>query len=447
MKRLFKVISTKGNVNILEINEKHITHSKDSYLSFGQNSINIKIKPSQELNRNELHLSESIMSQLAIPLFCEYELDIQTDRITLGPYIGILAYLTKTRLDSRLKDLNSYVKNYHKIGGVITAFSLDQINLEQSNIADGYLYNPEIQDWIPAENIPLPASLFNKCKVIMNDHWELLSSIYQSKMFNFPTFHKWEMYQWLSQELICKNVLPNTQICTHPRDILHFIRIHKHAYLKPIGGTFARGIFVLSYRQNHVDVQFEKNRNIIKQSFYKKADFKYFLKRILRRGDHLIQEAIPLLSSNNNVIDFRLIYIKNEFGDWENGGLFARYGKNGSRVSNLTSGGKPKEGLKALKELLPEDQVNLLYEEMLLIAKKAAEILESHLVQCGNLGFDFGIDYNHKLWIIEINNEDPDHRIATVCKRKDILYYARLQNMLFAKKLADLDSKKTPPES
>ncbi|MCM3439690.1 YheC/YheD family protein [Metabacillus halosaccharovorans] len=244
------------------------------------------------------------------------------------------------------------------------------------------------------------------------------------------------MHKWFSQDSLLKQTLPSTKICSHPNEILDFLKKYKRAYFKPIGGTFAQGIIILSYHQQGVSIQYEKKRNIVTHTFYKKIEFKKFFKKILRRGDYLIQEAISLLTSENRVIDFRFIYIKNIEGTWEDNGLFARYGKLGSGISNLTRGGTPKEGIAALKEFLLEEEVNQKLEEMKLIAEKASLMLEKKLIQCGNLGFDFGIDINNKLWIIEINNEDPDHRIATVCKRKDILYNARLQNMLFAKKLA-----------
>lgn len=426
---------TKNHVLIIK-NISPELNNKTMKLYFGQHFISVKIQLSDDIEANEILLSDNILEYLKVPLYCYYQLNVQSDRLILGPFIGILANLTEIGLERRLLDLYSYVKHYTKIGGIITAFSLDQINIGQSYIEKGYVYHPQKKKWLPSTNIPLPASIFNKCKVIVNDTWEFLSNCYKSSMFNFPTFDKWDMHKWFSQDSLLKQTLPSTKICSHPNEILDFLKKYKRAYFKPIGGTFAQGIIILSYHQQGVSIQYEKKRNIVTHTFYKKIEFKKFFKKILRRGDYLIQEAISLLTSENRVIDFRFIYIKNIEGTWEDNGLFARYGKLGSGISNLTRGGTPKEGIAALKEFLLEEEVNQKLEEMKLIAEKASLMLEKKLIQCGNLGFDFGIDINNKLWIIEINNEDPDHRIATVCKRKDILYNARLQNMLFAKKLA-----------
>ncbi len=438
MVHLFKIIPnpTKEDFLVISKNSFIDLNNKSAQLFFGIKSVIVRIQASEDLQTNEILLSDNIIKQLGIPLYCDYVLNVNSDHIILGPFIGILASYTELALDRQILDLASYVKYYSEIGGIISAFSLDQINIKQSYIEKGYVYNPKSKKWLPTEKIPLPASIFNKCKVQMNDSWNYLSSFYRDKMFNFPTFNKWDMYKWFSKDPLLKGILPTTQLCTHPKEILHFIKKYKRAYLKPVGGTFAKGIMILSYNQQSVTIQFEKKRKIEKRSFYKKIEFKKFFKRLLQRGDYLIQEAINLLTSNDRIIDFRFIYVKNYEGKWDNTGLFARYGKTGSGISNLTRGGVPKEGIIALQELLPEEQIDQKLEEMRFVSNRAASILEEKLTQCGNLGFDFGIDRNFKLWIIEINNEDPDHRIATVCKRKDILYITRLQNMLYAKKLA-----------
>ncbi|WP_158638485.1 YheC/YheD family endospore coat-associated protein [Metabacillus litoralis] len=446
MKR-YKIVPFTGKSTILKIHNDLMMDLKciESSLSFGEKTVTIQIQRTPGVKNNEIHLSEEVINHFRIPLFCEYEITFNQDTITLGPYIGIIADLTKKGLIRRLSDLDSYVKYYEKIGGSIAAFSLDSVNVENEEISEGFIYNPQMQEWIHTENIPLPSSLFNKCKVEMNKQWEFLSFYYKSNICNFPTFDKWEMYKWFSSDPSLKNVLPKTRLCKTPKDILQFLRSYKNAFLKPIGGTFAKGIIWLSYNSQGVTVKYEVKRKTITQTFYQKREFILFLKRLLRKNEYLIQESINLIRANQRVVDFRFIFIRNQEREWENGGLFARYGKQGSSVSNLTSGGKPQLGKKALIELLESEELaNSLYEEILSISKKAANKLEQHLITCGNLGFDFGIDKNHKLWIIEINNEDPDHRIATVCKRKDLMYYARLQNMLYTKALANFHEK-TPP--
>ncbi|WP_226665447.1 YheC/YheD family protein [Metabacillus litoralis] len=446
MKR-YKIIPYLGKSTILKIHNDLMTDLMciEPSLSFGETTVTIQIQRTPGVKNNEIHLSEELINHFRIPLYCDYEISFYQNTMVLGPYIGIIADLTKKGLIRRLSDLDSYVKYYEKIGGSIAAFSLDSVNVENERISEGFIYNPQIQEWICTKDIPLPSSLFNKCKVERNKQWEFLSSYYKANICNFPTFDKWEMYKWFSTDPTLKEFLPKTLLCKTPKDILQFLRRYKNAYLKPIGGTFAKGIVGLSYSNQGVKIKYEVKRKTITQTYYQKREFISFLKRLLRKNEYLIQESLNLISANQRVVDFRFIYFKNQEREWENGGLFARFGKQGSSVSNLTSGGKPQLGEKALIELLQSEELaDHLYEKMLLISEKAANKLEQHLITCGNLGFDFGIDENHKLWIIEINNEDPDHRIATVCKRKDLMYYARLQNMLYTKALANFHEK-TPP--
>jgi hypothetical protein len=70
------------------------------------------------------------------------------------------------------------------------------------------------------------------------------------------------------------------------------------------------------------------------------------------------------------------------------------------------------------------------------ISLKALSVVEEHGYHCGNIGFDIGIDKTGKIWIIEMNNQNPDHYIAVKAKKKGLYYKAKLKNILYAKKLA-----------
>ncbi|MCM3439689.1 hypothetical protein [Metabacillus halosaccharovorans] len=133
---------TKNHVLIIK-NISPELNNKTMKLYFGQHFISVKIQLSDDIEANEILLSDNILEYLKVPLYCYYQLNVQSDRLILGPFIGILANLTEIGLERRLLDLYSYVKHYTKIGGIITAFSLDQINIGQSYIEKGYVYHPQ----------------------------------------------------------------------------------------------------------------------------------------------------------------------------------------------------------------------------------------------------------------------------------------------------------------
>ncbi|WP_077211712.1 YheC/YheD family protein [Bacillus dakarensis] len=419
----------------------HVSHSANlcQFLSFGMQKVPIQMNSSEEVMINELHLSDALIQLLNIPTFCDFEIIFEEDTIILGPYLGILTPIKKN-LQTYLNDLNGYIFHYHKIKGAIAAFSIEDIDMTSAQILKAYIYNPKQQEWIMMPNIPFPSAIFNRCKVTKNPKWSYISTVYQKKIFNYPTFHKWEMYEWLQREPSLRNTLPKTALCNKPRDILRFLKTYKRAYLKPIGGTFAKGIIEITVSENVIHLRYQKRKKTIHHLIDNRKDLIKFLRKLLQKNTYIMQEAIELLTIDGQIIDFRQIYLKNQKGLWQEAGLFARYGKAGSAVSNITSGGKARFGEMALMEMFPEDMAKDLLEQITNLCRLASSCLEEHLIQCGNLGFDFAIDKNQKLWIIEINNEDPDHRIALVSNRKDLLYYTRLQNMLYTKFLSGFNS-------
>jgi hypothetical protein len=70
------------------------------------------------------------------------------------------------------------------------------------------------------------------------------------------------------------------------------------------------------------------------------------------------------------------------------------------------------------------------------LAVHASVAREQYGIHCGNLGLDLAIDTRNKLWILEINNQNPDHYIALLAGYENIFLQARLTNMLYCKYLA-----------
>jgi len=172
--------------------------------------------------------------------------------------------------------------------------------------------------------------------------------------------------------------------------------------------------------------------------FSSRKKFISYVDKHLPPNTYLIQEAIDLLSINGRIIDFRLMLIKDHIGQWSNMGLLCRYGAKNSIVSNITTGGFAEWGKTALKRILHINgkSASKWTGRMTDLSLQAAREIEKHGIQCGNLGFDLAIDKNKKLWLIEINNQNPDHVIAILAGRTDKFLQARHANMSYARKLA-----------
>ncbi|MFP3442464.1 hypothetical protein R0K18_32505, partial [Pantoea sp. SIMBA_133] len=79
-------------------------------LQFGIRSIEVTIVFSDAIKKEDVHLSTNVVKQLGLPLTCGYDLVVQGNKVTIGPFIGILSELTNRKLTEMLPTYKSFVK-------------------------------------------------------------------------------------------------------------------------------------------------------------------------------------------------------------------------------------------------------------------------------------------------------------------------------------------------
>jgi hypothetical protein len=410
-------------------------------IQFGVSRINVDVVRSDEIEGNFITISSDVLQALNLPLSCNYELRFENEILVIGPFIGILAEVTNKKLDQLLLSYNSFVKGYVKIGGAIIVFSLSGINEEDRRIS-GYLYDPSTNEW-KTRTLPYPSSIISIIEASLTSNWRMfqrkmehLISVLGPRVFNFPHFSKWEMYNILSPSI--SHVLPDAICYQNPVDVLDMAIKHGNVYVKPIHGRLGKKIYKIIKTPKKIAVEYIYRRKKRVKYFTSNEKFLLFIKEQLIPKAYLIQEAIPLMIQGNRVIDFRMIMVKNERGKWENIGIFSRFGSKGSIVSNITAGGHTELADKTLQNIwkLSNEEVNKVKMNMLNIANESLQLIEEKGYQFGNIGFDIGLDANGKLYIIEINHQNPDPYIALFAKEKGLFYLTRFKNMMYAKKLA-----------
>ncbi|MBB3108416.1 glutathione synthase/RimK-type ligase-like ATP-grasp enzyme [Paenibacillus phyllosphaerae] len=117
---------------------------------------------------------------------------------------------------------------------------------------------------------------------------------------------------------------------------------------------------------------------------------------------YLIQKGIRLATIGGRPIDYRVKYVK-EDGVWRIRAIVGRLAKPGLFVTNLCRGGELLSGSEGIRRSLSPGKVASKKREMRVLTHIATGILESRFPGIGQLGFDFGIDRNGKLWIFEVN--------------------------------------------
>ncbi len=420
-----------------------IKHEKYRILKFGTSSCLIQIMISSSMSPKKLQISRNVLHVMHIPLTPYYEIRNKDPELLLGPYVGLLTAPTEEVLREMLPSLTSYLADYETIGGAVLAFSFDGVERESSKIR-GYLFNPQTKQW--DEGIyGYPASLFSTVEVSLTRKWRQFQSLLHhfhsvmgNHVFNYPVFSKWEMYESLHPLPGLNQFLPETRLYQHPMDIYQMAKKYKKVYIKPIFGRLGLGVMKMIKTGLSVEIRYRKDHQNIKMSFANPDECFRFFDHVLIPGQYLLQVSVDLISYKKRMIDFRVMLVKDQLGKWRDIGFFARYGPENSVVTNITAGGSTECGEAALKRVLrlKDDKVKEIREKVRGLSIKSAKAIEAEGIHCGNLGVDIGIDKNDKLWLLEINNQNPDPYIALVAGKSDIFYRARRFNMLYAKKLA-----------
>ncbi|QHA91087.1 YheC/YheD family protein [Bacillus sp. N1-1] len=409
-------------------------------LQFGIKTIEVTIHFSDTINEENVHLSTSVVKQLGLPLTCGYDLVVQGDKITIGPFIGILCELTNRKLMEMLPTYKSFVKGYRYIGGAVAVFSIEGIHKEKQMIS-GYLYHPEKNTW-EVKSFPFPAVVMSIAEPSLTSSWEVFhehmknfDSLLGGCVFNYPHFSKWEMHQILLPEL--KEYLPETALYRDVEDIYDMLNRYQSIYVKPVQGRLGKRIFNVVKNGDQIKVKYDEKRRRHEEVFAARAESNLFFQKHLIPDGFLIQQTIPLKTHEGSVIDFRVMVAKNEKGLWENLGIYSRYGARGQIVSNITAGGHTEIARSTLETVwkLEDKEIQRVEQEMERIVLRSIQELEDQGYHLGNIGVDIGLDDECKMSIIEINHQNPDPYIALMAKDRLAFYKCRFQLMRYGRYL------------
>lgn len=122
-----------------------------------------------------------------------------------------------------------------------------------------------------------------------------------------------------------------------------------------------------------------------------------------RRGRrYLIQKGIRLATIAGRPIDYRVKFVK-ENGVWTIRSMVGRVARRGLFVTNLCRGGMQLTAAQGIRRSLSSGAVRRKKGEMRNLTRVATHLMESRFPGIGQLGYDYGIDRNGRIWILEVN--------------------------------------------
>ncbi|RNA68685.1 YheC/YheD family protein [Alteribacter keqinensis] len=374
---------------------------------FGTKERHVKIRESAA---EDWVISQDLKDELYLPHTGPYGVHFDEHTIAIGPHIGIYtAGFTQSLLrpvGERSFLFAKYITAAKKLGVSCFLFGASHIKWEEG-LVEGFFWNEKGWEKIIT---PLPNVVYDRIPNRKTESHpgyaqvrERLQNEYAIPWFNPGFFDKWLIHKALTDSRV-DHYLPESTLSPDVQTLLEYLKEHKQIYIKPANGSLGIGIHQIIYvpEENMFYCRFrDRERNRLRRY----SSLQRLVKKQFPAGlsQMVVQKGIDLLSYQHKPIDFRIHTNKNAQGIWQVSAFAAKVAGIGSVTTHVNSGGQ----IKSLSEL-KEDFV--LSEKVYLDLKKAAivlsESIDEQIEGCiGEIGFDFGVDKNEKIWMFEANSK------------------------------------------
>ncbi|REE82674.1 glutathione synthase/RimK-type ligase-like ATP-grasp enzyme [Paenibacillus taihuensis] len=298
----------------------------------------------------------------------------------------------------------------HSLGLLVYFFCATSVPYAANRLLRGYqLRGGEWQ----AGSFPLPDLVYDRALPKSSDHYALtIEALNELKRLKPYTL----LNGSLPGKLYVYSVLSgNAKIAPHvPRSIgysgTHSLELaaSQHAdgiFMKPSAGAQGRGAFRLIRAGDgwQIDGRDRRNRPL-SHAFTGLRSASSWIGRFTAGAPYVIQPCLKLIDEDGCPFDVRSLVQKDGFGRWTFTGAAVRTGESGSVTSNLHGGGTAANAEDALAGRFGEEAAARMLQLIRRISECAAEVLEQHFGRLAELGIDFGIEQDGRIWLLEANS-------------------------------------------
>jgi len=412
------------------IQRLNLHRDDEVFLSFGSKKDRVKIventcKDNCYFLQQELSIKFHL-SGLQQPLAFYYN-DLSKE-VKIGPLIGILINVPAPMLEEKIASLFKIIGEKAFEAGIICCFfTPDFINFER-NLISGFIYRKSRhygQDWTMLD-FPLPDIIYNQIGILNSELRPLYGKLmkqYSSKRRTVNPFlvlnDKLNNYENLRKDSSIKNHLPETMDCKNTGNIFYLLEKYKSVYLKPTASSRGFGVYKIDLiDHNEFLLQYHQTELEKKMHYLKKNGLWEMLKIMLGEQPYLVQQAIELRQYDRRPTIFRVHIFKNAQGHWDIINITIKLGTVFGVVTGNLWGGYFTATDDLLRKMFSDAEAQTILHEMKGITVKIARAIEIiHNREFGEMGFDFAVDVNNKIWMIEVNPK-PNFLAAGMDKKK-----------------------------
>ncbi|MBP2002550.1 hypothetical protein J2Z69_003636 [Paenibacillus shirakamiensis] len=362
---------------------------------------------------NHLYLASGIRKGIKIPKSGGvYLRNLDEGEVQLGPLIGVLSDGHSSSLLQPFGARTGFIRQLLREGknkSYIFAFTPKDINWTEETV-NGYFLSDH--DRFTRKKVPLPDVVYNRLPSRRNDFSSSINQLRERfirkkiPFFNWSFFNKSDIYRLLENDSAASQYIPESHMNPDPDKIKDMLERHSFVYYKPTAGSLGNGIYRLSYvPKKGYYARYRKSSGNVLQRF---STFNSLMKTLQARHgrglqSYVVQQGIRLIEIDGCPLDFRFHMHKNGKNQWVVVGVGAKKAGRGSVTTHLKNGGSlltPQQALSRTFGTRGEEVLRNAKQTAVVIAE-AIERRDQHLI--GELGFDFGIDQDERIWMFEAN--------------------------------------------
>lgn len=208
--------------------------------------------------------------------------------------------------------------------------------------------------------------------------------------------------KWLKTEALLSDpriagYIPKTVRFSAPA-LRQMLRLYGNVVIKPVVGGGGYGVIrVFRHWQGYAFTYMSTT-----SSYAGFSDMYRALIRVKVKRKYLIQQGISLARIGGRPIDYRVKVVKNG-NHWEFRSMVGRLARPGLFVTNLCKGGTMLSCSEGLRRSLPKVRTRAKRSEMRSLTLHCIGLLERRFPGIGQLGFDYAVDRQGRIWILEVN--------------------------------------------
>lgn len=214
-------------------------------------------------------------------------------------------------------------------------------------------------------------------------------------------YDKWEMNKIVTKRPIPYVHIPPTNLFSL-KSLTYFIEKYRSVFIKPVSLWAGQNVSKVTCKRDALEWKLEamppRSYKTIKELFMD-------LKELYSIENTIIQQEAPLRKYNGRPFDLRIHVQRDLEEGWVVAGDLVRVGGKDSVVSNReVNCGMVQPASKVLASLFQRN-AEVIRKRAAVSALAICELLDEHYFFM-EVGIDFGLDINGRLWLIEVNTDD-----------------------------------------